>query len=66
MLTVAGCICTDYWITNDAFRPSSPLSSSFGRAVRYHAGSAVYGAAVVAIIRWWRFICMCIVLQKAI
>ena len=25
MLTIAGAICSDYWITNPAYRPSSPL-----------------------------------------
>jgi hypothetical protein len=54
MLTIAGAICSDYWITNDSLRPNSPVAQSFYRAIRYHAGSAVYGAAIIAIIRLWR------------
>lgn len=58
MLTIAGAICSDYWITDDKLRPSSPVVQSFYRSIRYHAGSAVYGALVIAIIRLWRAIMM--------
>lgn len=58
MLTIAGAICSDYWITNDSLRPGSPVAQSFWRSIRYHAGSAVYGAAIIAIIRLWRAIMM--------
>ena len=58
MLTIAGAVCSDYWITNPTFRPSSPVFSAFFRSIRYHAGSAVYGAAIIAIIRLWRAIMM--------
>ena len=58
MLTIAGAIASDYWITNDLFRPSMPLMGSFYRSLRYHSGSAAYGAMIIAVIRLIRYVMM--------
>ena len=39
-------------------KPSFPMFLSFWRAIRYHAGSAVYGAFIIAIVRLIRYIMM--------
>jgi hypothetical protein len=58
MLTIAGAIASDYWITSEHFKPALPLLGSFYRAWRYHFGSAIYGGAIIAIIRLIRYIMM--------
>merc|ERR1712072_599262 len=58
MLTIAGAIASDYWITSEHFKPALPLLGSFWRAWRYHVGSAIYGGAIIAIIRLIRYIMM--------
>jgi choline transporter-like protein 2/4/5 len=59
ILTVSGCISTDYWVDkNSADIPWFPLFPSFYRAIRYHCGSAIFGALVLAIIRLIRYIMM--------
>ena len=42
----------------DHFKPALPLLGSFWRAWRYHVGSAIYGGAIIAIIRLIRYIMM--------
>ncbi|XP_043941724.1 choline transporter-like protein 5 isoform X2 [Protopterus annectens] len=55
--TLAGAFASYYW----AFRkpadiPSSPLLSSFGRAIRYHTGSLALGSLILAIVQLIRII----------
>ena len=51
MVTISGAVASDYWVTSDALKPSFPMLGAFYRACRYHAGSAAYGALIIAVIR---------------
>ena len=59
-LTIAGAIALDYWVNMDDVhnRPQWATASSFWRAIRYHSGTAVFGALIIAIIRTIRYIMM--------
>jgi choline transporter-like protein 2/4/5 len=59
IVTVAGAIGTDYWVQKDKasnFFPTFPVLPAFYRAIRYHAGSAIYGALILAIVRMIRYV----------
>ena len=58
MITIAGAIASDYWITADAMKPNYPMLGSFWRAIRYHLGSAAFGGLLIALIRLARYVMM--------
>jgi choline transporter-like protein 2/4/5 len=59
MITMSGAIATDYWVDKKSqFYPSMPIAGAFYRAMRYHLGSAIYGALILAIIRLVRYAMM--------
>ena len=61
MMTVAGAVGTDYWIPKDTatdFLPLLPTFPALYRAIRYHLGSAIFGALILAIIRMVRYVLM--------
>ena len=59
MITIAGAVASDYWVTDTRYVPQWPVLASFGRTMRYHTGSAAYGSLIVALIRLARYIMMC-------
>ena len=59
VITIAGAIGTDYWVERHShFQPMFPAFPSFFRAVRYHVGTAVFGALILAIMRMIRYAMM--------
>ena len=58
MMTIAGAIASDYWITKEAMKPSMPTAGAFYRTLRYHLGSAAFGSFIIAVIRVIRAIMM--------
>lgn len=53
-LVIAGAVC-DWFIVHDRSLLSSPVFSSFLRTLRFHTGTAAFGALIIAtvqIIRW--------------
>ena len=54
--TTAGCVASWYFTPNKLLMPSSPVSSSLSRVLRYHFGSLVLGSAVITFVQTVRFI----------
>jgi hypothetical protein len=59
MITIAGAVASDYWVTDTRYVPQWPVLASFGRTMRYHTGSAAYGSLIVALVRLVRYVMMC-------
>ncbi|XP_051965281.1 choline transporter-like protein 5-B isoform X1 [Xyrauchen texanus] len=55
--TLAGAFASYYWaLRKPADIPPYPLASSFGRALRYHAGSLAFGALILSIVQFIRIV----------
>ncbi|XP_054546870.1 choline transporter-like protein 5 isoform X2 [Talpa occidentalis] len=54
---LAGAFATYYWtMKKPDDLPPCPLFTSFGRAIRYHTGSIAFGALILAIIQFFKYI----------
>jgi choline transporter-like protein 2/4/5 len=54
MCTVAGAVCHWYWAEDKKKLPRTTVLRSWWRAVRYHIGSLIFGALIVAIVQFIR------------
>lgn len=53
---IAGAIASWYWVHDKKDVPGSPVASSLWRVIRYHLGSLMFGALILAIVQFIRFL----------
>eukprot|EP00002_Diphylleia_rotans_P025469 TRINITY_DN5038_c0_g1_i3.p1 TRINITY_DN5038_c0_g1~~TRINITY_DN5038_c0_g1_i3.p1 ORF type:complete len:565 (+),score=95.56 TRINITY_DN5038_c0_g1_i3:86-1780(+) len=54
--SIAGAIASWYWTLDKSKAPLAPVISSFYRVLRYHLGSMIFGALIIAIVQFIRAI----------
>jgi solute carrier family 44 protein 1 (choline transporter-like protein) len=55
---VLASVVTTWYFTRDKSAISSPVTSSMYRLVRYHLGSVIFGALIIALVQMARFVLM--------
>jgi len=53
---IAGAIASYYWVHDKSEIPGSPVAQSLWRVFRYHLGSLMFGALILAVVQFIRFL----------